>query len=200
MVVSSPAPGSPRPAAVGSATTAGLLAHGSNAADPCLPEPLPAQWLAAPKAKRPTRSEWLNGSPLTVAGAAADLPPDHTQPSQDARRSLFTRSRGTIDKANLTQHRVDIKGRASSLQRGRGLASATLRGWASQPLGRARRTRLARRSSLRTRPERAGRDPVQRSPATGHHRHLASGLLGVRAAPGRPIPRRESAPTPVRPL
>jgi hypothetical protein len=39
---------------------------------------------------------WTSGAPLTVAGAATDLPPDLLS-SQDARRSLFTRSRGTID-------------------------------------------------------------------------------------------------------
>ncbi len=45
---------------------------------------------------RPRRGERASGSPLTVAGAAADLPPDQRS-SQGARRSLFTRSRGTID-------------------------------------------------------------------------------------------------------
>ena len=37
-----------------------------------------------------------SGSPLTVAGSAADLAPDQRS-SRDARRSLLTGSRGTID-------------------------------------------------------------------------------------------------------
>ena len=76
------------------ATTAGLLAHGNrgrcpDAASPAFPS-LPAQW------PTPRGGGRTSGSPLTVAGAAVDLPPDRKS-SQDARRSLFTRSRGTVD-------------------------------------------------------------------------------------------------------
>ena len=46
-----------------------------------------------------------NGSPLTVAGAATDLPPDITS-SQSARCSLFTRSRGTFDARTLADRAI----------------------------------------------------------------------------------------------
>src|SRR6185437_4817652 len=66
---SSPTPGAPRPAALVSATPAGLLARGST------PPALPSRALEL-SGPLPRGSGRASGSPLTVAGAAADLPPD----------------------------------------------------------------------------------------------------------------------------
>ena len=81
-------PGTSRPVAA-SATTAGLLAHRSKL--PTLPSgPFRVQGSTSGAVDGPS------GSPLTDAGAAADLPPVQRS-SRDAWRSLFICSRGTID-------------------------------------------------------------------------------------------------------
>ena len=58
------------PGGVGCATTAGLLARGST-----LPAPPSRTFRSSGPPRR--RGGRASGSPLTVAGAAADLPPDH---------------------------------------------------------------------------------------------------------------------------
>ena len=85
---------------VGWTTTAGLLAGGSlvhvyepDTADPTFPIPNRISGVAASVSKT---ARWIDGSPLTVAGAAAHLPPKWLQLGAHG-VPFFTRSRGTVE-------------------------------------------------------------------------------------------------------
>jgi hypothetical protein len=77
------------------ATTAGLLARGDRG-EKDTPVKLALFFPSLKLSELPLGGRRTSVSPLTVAGAATDLPPEQTS-SRGARCSLFTRSRGTVD-------------------------------------------------------------------------------------------------------